>query len=384
MPSRLVKKCRHGLGSLSHYVVTVPSLALLPATVYAQRPVMDIPDRIACHECGVVLGRPTTLQQRDSASELIQVPVIAVDGRRNIVVLQSRRNPPTIFDSTGRFVRTIGRNGEGPGEYRAAEIVLIGELDTAYVIDRSTRRMSILSPTWRYVRSFPVPDAAYSAALTREGSFVVSASLSDRARFGKPFHILDQLGNYQRSFGDQGDPVVPGGSPPLVRIVTKATSAGFWSVSALGQYSIEHWTSDGNRLSALRRTTPWFRQENKPRYTFSADVPPSPFIISAVQDSSGLIWTSILVHDARWREVVRWDNQKTGELASVPTITDRDLAYDVLIEVIDPVKGVLLTTHRLDESWAAFAAPGVLMLVNDQESGLEIQIRSISLSRRRQ
>ena len=59
------------------------------------------------------------------------------------------------YGAGGRFVRSVGAPGDGPGEFRA--IRWIGECgrDSVYVLDTTLQRMSVFAPDGKFVRSFP-------------------------------------------------------------------------------------------------------------------------------------------------------------------------------------------------------------------------------------
>lgn len=64
-------------------------------------------------------------------------------------------DPPRFvyYDNTGNFVRTIGREGDGPGEFRSPHPALLG--DTLIVHDPQQSRITLLTLADSFVRSFP-------------------------------------------------------------------------------------------------------------------------------------------------------------------------------------------------------------------------------------
>jgi 6-bladed beta-propeller protein len=75
----------------------------------------------------------------DTAYELAKVWDVAVDGRGGIYVADVGRREVLVYDSTGRFRRSIGRGGEGPGEFQVPSAIewsdgLLAVLD--YVVSR--------------------------------------------------------------------------------------------------------------------------------------------------------------------------------------------------------------------------------------------------------
>ena len=80
---------------------------------------------------------------------------VGADGR--IFVLDRQANELRIFGADGRHERTVGRTGEGPGEYVRANGLLWAGPDTPVVVDQSGRRYSLLTADGDYVRSVRRP-----------------------------------------------------------------------------------------------------------------------------------------------------------------------------------------------------------------------------------
>jgi hypothetical protein len=58
-----------------------------------------------------------------------------------------------IFDSSGGHLRTIGGDGEGPGEFRAVWLVGVYRGDSIYAYDYALMRASIFTPAGVFARS---------------------------------------------------------------------------------------------------------------------------------------------------------------------------------------------------------------------------------------
>ena len=71
---------------------------------------------------------------------------LAADSRDNIYVLDYVTQEIYVFDSEGGFVRTLGGQGDGPGEFRNALGPAIGPGDTLWVGDQRAPRYSIFGP----------------------------------------------------------------------------------------------------------------------------------------------------------------------------------------------------------------------------------------------
>jgi len=358
--------------------ILVPLIAV-SMPLLGQRDQVRVPDRATCERCTIVTSLRVTLSQAGSAPQIYNHPYsVVVDSRGYIIVARGPDGPPLAYDSLGWFVRVIGGVGDGPGEFRSAGTLLIGEGDTLYVVDSRTARISVFTPAWRFVRSAPVPHAAATAALT-DGGLVVQAEVHDAARFGDPFHTFDRVGNYRRSFGGDGRPVIPGRTPPSTRWLAPARGDGFWSAAVLGEYVVERWTADGIQLHSLLREPVWFPRAPPP-YGLTPDRSPSPQVLSLVEDGAGRVWTLLRVADQRWRSAVTWNRNRGGEAAMVPIIEDRDRAFDTVVEVIDPRNGSLIASHRFDQAWGRFVGPGRIYRFSVNDAGESVvELHTISL-----
>lgn len=79
------------------------------------------------------------------SAELFDPSDIAIADDGSILVADSKPTVIKVFDAQGRFARTIGREGEGPGEFRSAHIAVRG--DTLVVQDARNARATTFN--WR-------------------------------------------------------------------------------------------------------------------------------------------------------------------------------------------------------------------------------------------
>lgn len=357
------------------------SAAVISRAVSAQPTVIGIDDKVSCRDCRMTTALLVSLGE-GGAAEIFRAPYsVVMDSRRHIIVARGRDGPPIAFDSLGRLLRVIGREGGGPGEYRSAEVLLLGVSDTLYVIDRRASRLSVLGPNWQFVKSAPIPDGTFSAARAKDGTLVISAEVNDAARFGRQYHAFDGVGNYLHSFGEQEGGIIPGQTPPLMRWVTPASGGGIWSASVLGQYVVERWGTRGVRQTSYARQAQWFPRTGTPRYGFTRENPPSPQVVSIAEDDSGRVWIAIRVSDPNWKDHVRWGSPAGGEREQRPVIEDRNRVNDTIIEVIDAMTGKLIASQRFDQQWEQFVGAGRLLAYETREDRTVLHIHTLALHR---
>ncbi|MCH7933341.1 MAG: hypothetical protein IIC36_05030 [Gemmatimonadetes bacterium] len=84
---------------------------------------------------------------------------VAVAENGMIAIAQLQTSNVLFFSETGESLGSIGRDGEGPGEFRKAW--RLGWIaDTLYVYDFSLRRFTLIDPDLQYVRYIYVPNGA--------------------------------------------------------------------------------------------------------------------------------------------------------------------------------------------------------------------------------
>jgi len=86
-----------------------------------------------------------------------RVMSLAIDSRGRVVVADDLSHHLKVFELTGEFVTTVGRSGEGPGEFYSPWQVQIGPGDSLYVWDPGQAAISVFGPDYEFERRFRVP-----------------------------------------------------------------------------------------------------------------------------------------------------------------------------------------------------------------------------------
>ncbi len=112
--------------------------------------------------------------QTDPEQQLFQVAGAARLSHGGIVVANRGTGELRFYDGDGRFVRAVGRQGEGPGEFRGLSSLEVGAGDTVRAFDASLGRVSVFGPDDAFVRSVSVPTSTPLSALRRldDGAWV--------------------------------------------------------------------------------------------------------------------------------------------------------------------------------------------------------------------
>ncbi len=93
-----------------------------------------------------------------------------VDADGNIHVMDRGSFRIQIFDRNGAYIRTIGREGEGPGEFSQPTFLRLDDAGNTYVEDRT--KAHIFDKDGTYVRAFPKPMSSRSFKITQKGELL--------------------------------------------------------------------------------------------------------------------------------------------------------------------------------------------------------------------
>lgn len=259
-----------------------------------------------------------------------------------------------VYGPDGRFLRSIGRQGEGPGELRNTARVLVGQGDTLFVVDDGNVRMQVLTPSGDFVQSFRIPAPYRRFARLQGGGFVFSGSV-DRAG-DTMFHLMDQSGREVSRLGPSttAQPEVERG---LVSPRTDG-SGGFWTASIL-RYSMEEWSADGMPVGRLTRAVDWFPPDPDFPDEVYESIPPPTGLFHMGEDDVGRIWTYVLVPDPEWRP----------DIPLSPRPTWYRETFDHVVEVIDVSASRLIASGTYEDRLAPICNSNLMYTVVETPAG---------------
>lgn len=260
----------------------------------------------------------------------------------------------SVYDATGKPVRTIGRKGAGPGEFRSPLRVAVGSGDSLYVLDDANSRIQVVSAAGAYARVFPTRDRYRSFTLLpgdRLLLFRLPKSRNDRL-----FHGFDREGREVMSFGT---PLQPDSALDLENwLVARAPGGRFWTAS-IWSYELRRWSGPDSLDLAVIRKAEWFPSPS----VFSEDVyvrvPPPPLLLHAWEDDNGRLWTYTAVADPEWRP----------GMGMRVTPAWQEKVFDTIIEVIDLGSGRLLASHRYPSRLAPLCSSPLMYTVVEPPDG---------------
>ena len=139
----------------------------------------------------------------DTNYQFYNVIEIALDSEHNLYVLDSGNHRVQKFDRDGDYLLTIGREGEGPGEFVRLTDVFIDKHDTVYLSDR--RRIQIFDNTGVYIDSIPFENSINDFFLDIDGNVYTFIMQSDEEGSKKYLVKYDKKGKIVNRFAEFSD-----------------------------------------------------------------------------------------------------------------------------------------------------------------------------------
>jgi hypothetical protein len=108
----------------------------------------------------------------DGPSSLFRVTGAVLMGDGRIAVANAGSSEVRFFDGAGRYLTSVGRPGDGPGEYRMITGLYLLQGDFLLVSDGRARRLTVLDATGRMTRTFRPGDASGVLAVAPDGTIL--------------------------------------------------------------------------------------------------------------------------------------------------------------------------------------------------------------------
>ena len=86
------------------------------------------------------------------------IRTFTVDETQNIYVLDDKEAHIKVFDNNGKYLRTFGRKGQGPGELNLPGSMSINKTKNELIVQEVSRRLSIFSLDGKFLRNLSLKD----------------------------------------------------------------------------------------------------------------------------------------------------------------------------------------------------------------------------------
>ncbi len=266
-----------------------------------------------------------------------------------------------------RFIRAVGRPGQGPGEFSLITAALPLPDGRWALFDPRNLRITHLSPSFEVLFTHPMPVAPAGNGVKPlpDGGFLATGQMVEREHYGSPLVQLDSLGGAVRYFGVDETEQQPG--PLRGRMVPRVLAyhpvEGVVTMKTAVEYVIESWNRDGTLRRRILRTVPWFdwpgAAATTGRHLAGAAGPPEHNVAGIQFDEAGRLWILTSTSGEDWREGL----DRGGR------VVDQAKWRDYVLEVFDLRSERSLCTTRLTDLYVTggFVGPGPGVLSSYRE-----------------
>ncbi len=151
---------------------------------------------------------------------------VEVDDQGNIYAIDPRQYRIQKFDKDGKYLQTIGRKGEGPGEFMRAYRMTLDARGKLYVDD--FRKIHIFSEDNTYEKTINTDYLFRSYLVTKEENFLGWSMIRTEEGSSLDVILIDSSGNKVATIASFPDPSV---------VLTRSVSGGAISVGGSPPYS---------------------------------------------------------------------------------------------------------------------------------------------------
>lgn len=318
-----------------------------------------------CTGCRIVMDTVVSFGEKEGPGELAWQFHVTRDARgRYWVVTRLAASEARIFSADGRYLRSVGGRGAGPGEF--SRIARIAPFPGGMLLtDDIARRGTLYDLDFRLLHSRPAfgyPDAQ----LLRAGAAgLVAAIVKSPDRIGYSVHEIDTAGTIVRSLVLNALPYREDMADLFKRHVSASSDVSRYWISHRREYAFAHCRFADDACEVFLRPVSWFRAPVAADFgkrNAALTEPPPPQLVAVSQDDPRFLWTLSWVPDSRWRGAV-------VPTASSWRITDLNRYFDSVIERVDLVTHRVVASQRVDQVLWSFVAPGQAWFFEEDPDG---------------
>ena len=312
-------------------LIPIPFL-LLTAPVLTAQEVLNWGDFELCEDCELEVTELVRLGDADGPG-IIEGADVRVVWDEEIGYLHFLRfgTRIKIFDHDGTFLREIGGEGDGPGEFRGIGYVQVID-GRVVVLDVMKSAIVILSPAGEYItqHSYRLPETGPISPVGQDRIVVTTTTWRTRV-IEHPLHLLDlSSGAITLRFGaaNAGAEVTDlqwNFGKRVAASVMSRPGTVWWGWVATP--AVQEWSAEGEFLRDFDGDLPWFPEiYETPDW---AREPPETLLRQLALDGDDNLWMLIRTADPEWDEVPMV--QGRGGLYPAPNTEDdyHDLRLDV-------------------------------------------------------
>ena len=287
-----------------------------------------------------------------------------------------------VYDSAGRFLREVGRRGEGPLEFGRVAFAHADSAGRVHVLDPRNTRESVFDANFALMEEQRLPGrfpSLYSVA-AMNGDYVVNSWVTSPEGIRLPLHLI-RGEEVVRSFG-MSDATGPLDAFRSLRVVA-ARSDGVIAAAQRFDYAVEMWDSTGSRLVELHHEVRLNEVEVR-QVPYNLTDHPMPHEVIAVRlDDADRLW--VLFHMVRdgWERHFEPEEYPGGlvGIRQLPNSTF-DSIYESRLDVIDLQSGTVVARAQLPGAFETFVGDGLLLQYRELPNAEQLAVWRVTIDGR--
>lgn len=117
---------------------------------------------------------------------------IARDSKGNYYILDGGNYRIQVFDANLNFIRSIGRQGQGPGEFEYPNRLFINDNDVLQISDGRNLRVEYFDSDGNLIKSVPVSNLSTSSHFSFDGDIVIRG-LKQKKEYANPMEMAQDI-----------------------------------------------------------------------------------------------------------------------------------------------------------------------------------------------
>ena len=156
-------------------------------------------------------GQAGDWDEAAGSRKLNQPNDIAIAANGDVFVVQGHTPGPNgdarvlKFDRTGRFIKSWGGKGNGPGQFQVAHGIAIDAKGLLWVMDRENQRIQVFDADGKYVREMKYAGLPCSVDIGRQYVYMVNGFAGQVLRLDLNGKVLAALGKPGKGPGEFGE-----------------------------------------------------------------------------------------------------------------------------------------------------------------------------------
>jgi hypothetical protein len=180
---------------------------------------------------------------------------VGADAKGNIYVLDSGGPRVQVFDPQGRFVRSLGKKGEGPGEMKMPAVLAVASDGRFAIFDMGLQRISVYDQNGKLLRDQLTPGPVQDLLWDDRGRLVVAMRSPD----GDATEAFDASGKSVWVYRPKGAAPAPGGRRIVLEIGNETVGSRLALASNGDVFSGSRDSYEVQRLENGRVAETWSR-----------------------------------------------------------------------------------------------------------------------------